>query len=152
MLFLHKLWPTVLDKVIAYIVIKKLSLYCHQNTFCSVAAKGQLYAKAQPINQLAPCCVLALMMIKISPQLRLTSDSLRVFFGTGLEASRNENPHCLPSGGVHDMYSQRISREKLYQKFSDNIMNIQPIFLRVWVEKKRHRCHGPTEAISQPQA
>ena len=34
------------------------------------------------------------------------------------------------------MYSQKISREKLYQKFSDNVMNIQPIFLRVWVEKK----------------
>ena len=34
------------------------------------------------------------------------------------------------------MYSQRISREKLYQKFSDNVINIQPIFLRVWGEKK----------------
>ena len=60
------------------------------------------------MNQLAPCCVLALMMIKISPQLRSTSDSLWVFL-TGLEASRNENPHCLPSGGVHGMrYDDRM--------------------------------------------
>ena len=62
---------------------KNLSLYCHQNIFCPVVAKGKLDAKAQPINQLAPCCVLALMMIKISPQLRLSSDSLRGFSEPG---------------------------------------------------------------------
>ena len=33
------------------------------------------------------------------------------------------------------MYSQRISREKLYQKFSDNFTSIQPIFIRVWEKK-----------------
>ena len=61
----------------------------------------------QRLSQLTPCCVLALMMIKISPQLRLTYDSLSCFFLTGLEASRNENPHCLPSSGVHSMVARK---------------------------------------------
>ena len=69
---------------------------------------GQLYTTAQTINQLAPCCVMALVMVKISPQLRLTSDSLWVGgggrgFWTGLEASRNENPQDLSSGSVTSM-------------------------------------------------
>ena len=51
--------------------------------------------------------------LKISPQIRLTSDSLRVFFWTGLEASRNENPHCFPNGGVHGMTTSLTSRSYL---------------------------------------
>ena len=33
-------------------------------------------------------------------------------FCTGLEASRNENPHCLPSGGVHGMNATAIKKTR----------------------------------------
>ena len=65
--------------------------------------KGRLYTKAQLIDQSAPCCVLALNMIKISSHFRLTTDSFRLFFLPDQKLPRNDNPQDLPSGAVHSM-------------------------------------------------
>ena len=76
MLFLHKLWPVVLDNIIADITIKIIHCIASKTYFILLWERVNFTQRLSQLTNQPPCCVLALNMIKISSLIRLTTDSL----------------------------------------------------------------------------
>ena len=99
-----------------YFIIKICKCIARKTHVVLLWQKGWLYTKAQAIYQLVPCYVMAVIMTKVSPQLRLTSDSLTGF---------SEPDYRLPGRKAHMTFQrQRYQHVSLNNVSAESVASL----------------------------
>ena len=121
MLFLHKLWPVMLDNIIADITIKIFHCIASKTYFTLLWERVNFTRR---LNQSSSCCVLALNMIKISSQFRLTTDILSFFFFNLARSFPGTKTHRTFLAGLYTAWATQTGCAELFVIFLIKLLHI----------------------------